>query len=59
MATVVERTTKAGARRFFVVFHAIDRTSGKRRKVWESQPLASGLREAKLRKGQVENALHA
>jgi integrase len=58
MATVIERTTKGGDRRLFVVFHAIDRKTGKRRKVWELQ--ASSLKkDANARKATVEVALRA
>src|SRR4051812_28838158 len=58
MASVVERTTKAGERRLFVVFHATDRTTGKRRKHWELQ--ASALKkDANARKAAVEVALRA
>ncbi len=58
MAAIVERSTKGGERRLHITFGAIDRASGERRKVWETQPPGSGLRGAKLRKGQIENALH-
>lgn len=56
MATVVTRTTGSGARRRYVVFHATDRVTGKRRKVWELVP--SGLMDdANGRKAEVEVAL--
>jgi integrase len=56
MATIVERTTAGGDRKLYVVFHAVDRATGKRRKVWESQ--ASPLKRAALtRKAEVELAL--
>jgi integrase len=66
MATVVTRTTSKGETRRFVVFNAIDRRSGEKRKHWElvriradKQPgLAVRESDAKLRANEIEIALH-
>lgn len=55
MASIVERSTGSGERRLYVVFHAIDRDTGKPRKVWER--VAGGKKEANTRKAQIEVAL--
>ncbi len=56
MATVVTRTTERGEKRRYVVFHAIDRPTGKQRKIWELVP--TGLMDdANARKAEVEVAL--
>jgi integrase len=69
MATIIERTTKSGERRLYVMFSAIDRDTRKRRKVWElvgpyvvggdGQPRLAGRKDANLRKSEVEVALGA
>ncbi len=55
MASIVERATGGGERRLYVAFYALDRATGKRRKVWER--VASGVKEAKARKAEIEVGL--
>src|SRR5579872_2063730 len=69
MASIIERTTKAGDRRLYVMFSAVDRDSRRRRKVWElvgpmvtgddGKPRPAGRRDASRRKSEVEVALRA
>lgn len=56
MASIVERKTAGGERRLYVTFHAIDRKTGKHRKVWELQP-STLKNEANARRAAVEVAL--
>lgn len=62
MAIIVERYTTPrpgetkGERRLYVVFHAKDRTTGKRRKVWEL--VRGGKKQADARKAKIETMLY-